>query len=68
MAKFISSFGDKLLSRALRTETAGACVPEHGQPCGGYCSGGWWWECSGSYYSCTGSCVCTSSWRHVGAC
>lgn len=68
MTKLISAFGDKLLSRALRTETAGACVPEHGQSCGGHCAGGWWWECSGSYFDCNGNCVCPTNWRHVGAC
>lgn len=66
MTKFISSFGDKLLAKALGTQTAGACVPEHGQSCGGHCSGGWWVTCSvPSYYDCNGSCVCNGYWKHV---
>jgi hypothetical protein len=60
MKKIISRLSDKALSALLREETAGACVPEHGQYCSkGYCaSNGWWYACS-STYSCTGSCSCT---------
>ena len=39
MKKIISRLSDKALSTLLREETAGACIPEVGQPCSkSYCS------------------------------
>lgn len=32
--KTINSAVDRLLARMLRTETAGACTPDHGDSCG----------------------------------
>ncbi|MCP2322844.1 hypothetical protein HDA40_001351 [Hamadaea flava] len=74
--KTISKWGDRLLSRALGTGTAGACVPEHGNSCSywksdGHCSSGVFFQtyCSGGTISCTGSCSgasCVSKKR--GAC
>lgn len=60
MKKIISRLSDRALSALLHEETAGACVPEHGQTCQpGYCaSNGWWYSCK-STYTCTGSCPCT---------
>lgn len=34
MSKFVTRAADRLLARILRTEVAGACVPEHGDSCG----------------------------------
>jgi hypothetical protein len=62
MKKFINRLSDRALSTLLREETAGACVPEHGQSCIlGHCdSNGWWYQCVSSY-SCSGVCSCTQT-------
>ena len=65
MTKFISGFGDKMLSRVLGKETAGACIAERGQPCGGtwqtgngYCYGGrYHYQVCDKTYDCYGNCV-----------
>lgn len=73
--KTISKWGDRLLSRALGTGTAGACVPESGSSCSyykndGHCSSGVFFQtyCSGTY-SCTGTCANVSCYsRKRGTC
>ncbi|GAA2026071.1 hypothetical protein GCM10009839_25470 [Catenulispora yoronensis] len=63
--KFIGSLGDKMLSRVLKQDTAGACIPEHGESCGrvpvsgGHCGGDghWYQRYCNAVLSCTGSCV-----------
>jgi len=61
----LTRLGDRMLSIVLRTEDAGACVPEYGQPCGscrqggtGYCGsdGHWYWRYYRGRYTCTGAC------------
>lgn len=34
MSNYLNGVVDRLLGRMLRTEVAGACVPEHGDSCG----------------------------------
>ncbi|MEY9891105.1 hypothetical protein ABIA31_004770 [Catenulispora sp. MAP5-51] len=62
MKKIINRLSDKALSTLLREETAGACVPEHGQTCvlGSCGSNGWWYQCV-TTYSCNGACSCTQT-------
>ena len=65
--KFINSLGDKMLSRVLKQDTAGACVPENGSSCGdawvgSYCLNNVQYNkyCKG-YYNCSGQCTASSS-------
>jgi hypothetical protein len=62
MKKIISRLSDRALSALLHEETAGACVPEHGQTCVlGHCaSNGWWYQCK-STFTCNGVCSCTQT-------
>ncbi|MEY9886959.1 hypothetical protein ABIA35_006764 [Catenulispora sp. MAP12-49] len=61
MTRRINSWGDRMLARVLRQETAGACVPP--DPCGlayshSYCHNGKMYDqyCPGRF-NCGGACV-----------
>jgi hypothetical protein len=50
MTRFFGTVSDRLLSAVLKEQSAGACVPEHGEKC--YCKGGYKYV-----YNCNGHCT-----------
>lgn len=62
MTRMIVAIGDRMLAAVLPRGTAGACVPEHGQPCSYIqsttCSNGVLFQrvCSGNF-ACNGTCT-----------
>ncbi|AEV87844.1 hypothetical protein ACWT_6831 [Actinoplanes sp. SE50] len=69
MSNFLIKAGDRLLARVLRTEVAGACVPDHGQSCGSItyvCHLGRLYKHDPGRVQCNGQCVTTVT--YVGTC
>jgi hypothetical protein len=59
MSTFVTKAADRLLARVLRTEVAGACVPDHGQSCGSptyTCHNGRLYRTTYGVVQCNGTC------------
>ena len=59
MTRMMNRMSDRLLSRLLRRDIAGACVPDHGESCGAptyVCRSGRLYRTTYGTVACNGSC------------
>ncbi|WP_117210542.1 hypothetical protein [Allorhizocola rhizosphaerae] len=63
MTKIMRGAGDRLLGMFLPSATAGACIPEHGQPCSSCTciNDGGIIRCYRNKFNCYGRCVRSTS-------
>lgn len=59
MTRTLNRLGDRLLARMLRSDVAGACVPDHGDSCGAtryFCRGTRMYRTVYGRVQCNGTC------------